>query len=67
MPEYQIILLPAADYFAWVEAAKPYAGRFGANQSASFTFDTAKQQAHGCRAGISHPLRSGTIRGVHAH
>jgi murein DD-endopeptidase MepM/ murein hydrolase activator NlpD len=34
MPEYQIILLPAADYFAWVEAAKPYAGRFGANLTA---------------------------------
>jgi hypothetical protein len=29
--EYQIILLPKQDYWAWVSAAKSYAVRFGAN------------------------------------
>lgn len=28
MPDYQILLLPTANYWAWVEAAKPYAARF---------------------------------------
>jgi murein DD-endopeptidase MepM/ murein hydrolase activator NlpD len=31
MPDYQILLLPRADYWSWVEAAKPYAIRFGVN------------------------------------
>ena len=34
MPDYQIMLLPRADYFAWVEAAKPYAARFGVSLTA---------------------------------
>jgi murein DD-endopeptidase MepM/ murein hydrolase activator NlpD len=29
MADYQILLLPAADYWAWVEAAKAYAVHFG--------------------------------------
>ncbi|MCC7358213.1 MAG: M23 family metallopeptidase [Anaerolineales bacterium] len=28
MPDYQIMLIPSADRWAWVEAAKPYIGRF---------------------------------------
>ncbi len=28
MPAYQILLLPTADYWAWVDAAKAYAARF---------------------------------------
>ena len=28
MPDYQILLLPNADRWAWIEAAKPYAARF---------------------------------------
>lgn len=28
MPDYQILLLPTANYWAWVEAAKAYAARF---------------------------------------
>jgi hypothetical protein len=34
MPEYQIILLPRDDYWTWVEAAKPYAIKFGVNVTA---------------------------------
>lgn len=34
MPDYQTLLLPAAEYFAWVEAAKPYAARFGVHITA---------------------------------
>jgi hypothetical protein len=34
MPDYQILLLPATDYFNWIEAAKPYAVRFGVNITA---------------------------------
>jgi murein DD-endopeptidase MepM/ murein hydrolase activator NlpD len=29
MPEYQILLLPKEDYWAWIDAAKDYALRFG--------------------------------------
>ena len=29
MSDYQILLLPTANYWAWVESAKPYAARFG--------------------------------------